>query len=447
MKVSTPISDFLDGYAADGTARFHMPGHKGKIPEDTFAKFDITEIPGADSLYEADGIIKKSEENARSVFGSEATFYSTEGSSHCIRAMVYIAGLYAASKGLPNRILAIRNAHKSFVTAAGLAGAEADWILPKNGGLLSGDIDLNEVESALKSKIYSSLFVTSPDYPGKIAGVRSLSEICNKYGVLLLVDNAHGAYLRFLPHDLHPVTNGADICCDSAHKTLPVLTGGAYLHFGKNAKVLAEHARSALSLFGSTSPSYLILRSLDRANAVISGDDWKQEIARCAALCENAKGRLAEAGYGVYGDEPLKITLLTRQYGYSGAEVLDFLRKAGFALEYADNDIIVAMVTPFNTESEILLLCEALAALPKRDPLPRLAPEVTLPKRAMSIREALFAESEEIPVADAYGRICAAPTVSCPPAVPCAVCGEIIDENVIANFKYHGVKKILAVRK
>jgi arginine/lysine/ornithine decarboxylase len=109
--------------------------------------------------------------------------------------------------------------------------------------------------------------------------IKSISAICKKHGVLLIVDNAHGAYLEFLSEPMHPIKLGADICCDSAHKTLPVLTGGAYLHISpESAKLFADKAKKSLALFGSTSPSYLILQSLDAANKYIA-DGYREKLA------------------------------------------------------------------------------------------------------------------------------------------------------------------------
>ena len=113
----------------------------------------------------------------------------------------------------------------------------------------------------------SAVYITSPDYLGGMSDIKSLSETAREYGVPLIVDNAHGAYLRFLKDSLHPIDLGADMCCDSAHKTLPVLTGGAYLHISENAPETYKNlGKKAMELFGSTSPSYLILQSLDKAN-------------------------------------------------------------------------------------------------------------------------------------------------------------------------------------
>ena len=267
--MKTPICDFINEYIDKNTVRFHMPGHKGKSFLG-FEKYDITEFTGADSLYDANGIIKESESNAAKLFGSEQTLYSCEGSSLCIRAMLYLAKMNSKS----NYVLAGRNAHSSFISACALNDLEVMWLFPSDKeSYLSCNITEEALEKTLESvdNLPSCVYVTSPDYLGNVCDISALSRVCKKYGVPLLVDNAHGAYLRFLEKDLHPITRGADMCCDSAHKTLPVITGGAYLHISKNAPSLfKEQGKSALALFGSTSPSYLILASLDNANKLLS---------------------------------------------------------------------------------------------------------------------------------------------------------------------------------
>ena len=263
--ISTPIWDFARDYAERNPARFHMPGHKGKAflgCEDR----DLTEIEGADDLYHPAGIIAESEANASKLFGWP-TVYSTEGSSLCVRAMLALAYTAAGRKG---RVLAGRNAHKTFLSAAILLDFPIRWLWAGED-YLSCPVTPEQVERAIleeREKPFA-VYLTSPDYLGNIADIRGISRVCGKYGVRLLVDNAHGAYLKFLPESRHPMDLGADLCCDSAHKTLPVLTGGAYLHFREEG--MRGKVKDAMALFGSTSPSYLILQSLDACNAVLAG--------------------------------------------------------------------------------------------------------------------------------------------------------------------------------
>ena len=248
-----------------------MPGHKGT----SFLGMeylDITEIDGADSLYEASGIIAQSEANATQLFGCR-TLYSTEGSSQCIRAMVYLVQFYARQKGRILRIAAGRNAHKTFLTASALLGLDVDWLYPKvNADYLSCTLTAEDISSYLENTIHkpAAVYLTNPDYLGNLVDIAFIAEVCHQNDVLLVVDNAHGAYLKFLPPSQHPMDLGADLCCDSAHKTLPVLTGGAYLHLSSAFDaVYGNQAKHAMAIFGSTSPSYLILQSLDCANAYL----------------------------------------------------------------------------------------------------------------------------------------------------------------------------------
>lgn len=444
--MNTPIVDFLDEYAASGARRLHMPGHKG-VPGALGGaeRFDITEITGADSLYEADGIIAESEKNAAALFGTAATFYSAEGSSLCIRAMLYLALLYARENGREPAVLAVRNAHKTFVTGAALLGLDTEWIYPRDT-VLSCAVEAGDIKKALASRRFAAVYITSPDYLGGTCDIRAIAAACRENGALLLCDNAHGAYLRFLPRDRHPVSLGADVCCDSAHKTLPVLTGGAYLHFANTARTLIPHAENALSVFGSTSPSYLILRSLDAANALLAGG-FKAELARFIPSVDAAKERLAAAGYSLYGDEPLKITVMPKERGYTGKELARECESRGIFCDFADSDHAVFMLAPANGENAPQKLCEALVSLPRRKAIRTLPPTATRKKQAMPAREALLSRCEVIPSRRAAGRVCASPLVGCPPAVPAVVCGELIDENALELFEYYGTERCCVVKE
>ena len=285
-KMKTPIADFVKAYANSNMSRFHMPGHKGKsfVGCETF---DITEVHGGDSLYEADGIIAESEKNATELFGTARTLFSTEGSSQCIRAMLYLAML-RKKQGIRPVVVAARNVHKAFIYAATLLDFDVIWLWPEGNAesLCSCYVSPETIEKVLQENKDSvvAVYITSPDYLGGQADIKEIAEVCHKYGTILAVDNAHGAYLRFLETSQHPIDLDADICCDSAHKTLPVLTGGAYLHISKNApKVFSEQAKYSMGLFGSTSPSYLIMSSLDLCNAYLA-EGYKERLKQIIDL-------------------------------------------------------------------------------------------------------------------------------------------------------------------
>jgi len=432
--MNTPICDFVKEYAKRDVLRLHMPGHKGLGDVE---KYDITEIEGADVLYNAKGIIKESEDNASSLFGTVKTLYSTEGSSLCIRAMLFLAKLY----GKKPLIAAGRNAHKAFVSAAALCDFEVDWLCPENAGVISCEITTDFLENYLANNKPSAVYITSPDYLGNVLPVGEIAKVCHKHGVLLLVDNAHGAYMRFLQKDVHPITLGADMCCDSAHKTLPVLTGGAYLHISENAdKMLCEQAENALSLFASTSPSYLILQSLDKTNEYL--ETYGEKLRAFEKDVLQLKESLAE--YTLVGDEPLKITIQTKPYGYTGDEFAKLLENQGVVCEFSDPDYTVMMLTP---ETDLLRLSKALIAITKREAITEKAPPLTVCQKVLSIREAVFSQSEELPLTLCDGRVLADTAVSCPPAIPIVVCGERIDEKAVKLFKYYGINSCRVVKK
>lgn len=445
--MNTPIYDFCRKYADTKALRLHMPGHKG-MGVLGCEELDLTEIEGADSLFEAEGIIRESEQNASLLFGCR-TFYSTEGSSLCIRAMLYLASLYAKEKGEKPLILAGRNAHKTFISACALIDFQIQWVYPEEGeSYLSCTINperLDRILTASKAKP-TAVYVTSPDYLGNIQDIKGISQICKKHNVLLLVDNAHGAYLKFLEKSQHPMDLGADMCCDSAHKTLPVLTGGAYLHISKEAPLFfSERAKLALSLFASTSPSYLILQSLDLANRYIS-EKYSQKLNSFIAEVDKLKEALKNHGYHLKGEEPLKVTIKAKDFGYTGCELSQILAKNHIFCEFADPDFIVFMLTQENTKDELAKLLSVLCSIPELPPIITASPSFHIPERVLSPREAVFSQNEIINAQDSLGRILAGTNVGCPPAVPLIACGERIDKNTIALFEYYHIKNCIVTK-
>lgn len=445
--MTTPICDFVKKYAESGNLRFHMPGHKGRKLLG-FEHLDITEIVGADSLYEAQGIIGESEKNASELFGAE-TFYSAEGSSLAIRAMLYLICLHAKEKGEKPFVLAGRNAHKTFLSAAALLDFEIEWLWGENvGSYLSCGVDALTLGQRLSEceKKPTAVYLTSPDYLGRQEDVSLLAQICHRYGVILAVDCAHGAYLRFLDESLYPTDLGADICCSSAHKTLPVITGGAYLSISESApSVFAENAKDALALFGSTSPSYLILQSLDMANFYLA-TEYPENLKCFVQKTEDLKIKLRNKGFELVGDEALKICIAPKAYGYRGFELAEILQKAGIVCEFSDPDFTVLMLSPENGEKAIEALENALLSLPRLETVNAVPPLSETPERVLSLREAYFSDSEEVMAEKSVGRVLARANVGCPPAVPLVMAGERINASVAENFKYYGIKTCRVVK-
>ncbi len=442
--MNTPIYDFVQNYIKSNATRLHMPGHKG-VSFFGCEQFDITEIRGADELYAPTGIILESEENATHLFGTATTVYSAGGSSQSINAMLYLAYLNADKTNKPY-VIAGRNTHKSFIYALAKLDADVQWLYPENSGSICSCIVTAEMlEKKLIEAKYKpfAVYITSPDYLGGMCDIESISQVCKKYDIPLLVDNAHGSYLKFCENDMHPISLGADMCCDSAHKTLPVLTGGGYLHIAKDDKYgFSKNAKNAMAIFGSTSPSYLILQSLDLCNRYID-EKIREEIKLCAEKVADLRCFINSKGFETASYEPLKLTVDCR-----GAN-LDFgciLSKNKIEYEYYDGDFIVFMFTPQNSNNDFDKLKKVFENIEKTDKRTYENIEIPISEQVMTIRQAVLCENEEICIYKSLNRICASPTVSCPPAIPIAVSGERITDEHIELFKKYNIEKILVVK-
>lgn len=452
--MNTPIHDFLLSYASQTPVRCHTPGGKDN-------PLDITEIDGADSLFECSGIIKESEENAAALFGAEKTLYSCGGSTLAIQTMLALAKAYAPQK---KRVAASRYCHKSLVSACVLLNLEIDWIEPPS--LLSCEIAPKAVEGAINNSTLC-VFAQSVDYYGGECDISAISEICKKHGLPFLVDNAHGAY-RVFTHN-HPLLQGADMTADSAHKTLPCLTGGAYLHISKNApKIFSERAKEMMSLFGSSSPSYLILNSLDACNRHIALE--KEKALNTMEKIRELKASLEKIGFTLRKSDLMRITLDAEKYGYSGVGLSREFAKNNVTCEFADQKYMVMLFSTSQPLTDFPKILEAAKNIPKKaavespclslpasDSLPHsltaplpaslsssfsapLPASLSIPKTAMPLTAALFSQSEEIPLNKAKGRICTSVIAPCPPGVPVIMPGEIFSEREIRALDLCGVE-------
>ena len=445
--MDTPIIDFVKNYNEVRTTRFHMPGHKG-VSFLGFESLDITEIGGADDLSCPEGIIKKSEENTARLFNTKCTAFSTGGSTQSINAMLYLAFLNRDKNTKPF-VIAGRNAHKAFMFAAAKIGFEVDWLFPENSNSLCNSvITAEELEKKLKSLNEKpfAVYITSPDYLGAVTDVKALSYVCRKYSVPLLVDNAHGAYSAFLKEPFHPILNGADMCCDSVHKTLPALTGCGYLHIEKNDRFgFSSNIHNAMSVFGTSSPSYLLLQSLDLCNKYID-EKIRADLALCTERVNEINKILENHPVKNISEEPIKITLDFSKVIINDFVISEHFRNHKIEFEYCDDDFVVLMVTAQNSDEDFERLKKAISDLPEFEENKNCEEfSFVSAKQKMSIREAVFSKSQEVTIEAAIGKICSTPTVSCPPAIPIVVSGEEITSEHIKLLKKYGKETISVV--
>ncbi|MDR0919790.1 MAG: PLP-dependent transferase [Oscillospiraceae bacterium] len=265
------IKEFSEQYAAENKIRCHMPGHKGLDFSDSFFSGktehkslntrDITEIQGADCLYKAKGIIFQDERRASKLFNTADTFFSAGGCTLCIQTLVYLMR--------KREIFFYGEMHTSFFNICKILN-----IIPK------------QIENFEMISDNSAVFLTSPDYFGRIADIKDISEIVRKKNSFLTVDNAHGTHLAFYEKTQHPIHLGADFTCDSGFKTLPGQTGSAYIHTVHNG--FREQFKHIMSMFGSSSPNYNILESLDFCNEYIE-KNIKSDLASILPLLQKLK--------------------------------------------------------------------------------------------------------------------------------------------------------------
>lgn len=411
---------------AQQKTRFCVPGHKGNPaaipPFGGILRYDLTEVEGADDLSHPADTLAQSEQNMARIYGSGATLYSASGSTSCIQAMLTLF----VKPG--QTVVMARGCHVSAVRALGFIGAVPAWVYPAACMPTAA-----EIRAELKATGAKTVYLTSPDYEGQIADIEAIAAVCHATGAKLLVDNAHGAHLKFLQPDRHPITLGADACADSAHKTLPCLTPAALLHL-QNAGD-APAARAMLNLYSSTSPSYLVLQSLDMAAGLLAyaRPDFKQTAKQLAEVAKAAK-HLVQAG----GD-PLKLCLTPHKGGWQTEPILSALGQAGILPELADARRIILMATPANQPQDFILLRKTLEAFPQKAPLKSSTLPLFRPKSACSVRQALFAETETLPVRNSAGRVMGGLFAPCPPGVPLVMPGEIICRAAVQSLEAGGI--------
>ena len=447
---NTPLFSGLREHAKKNPVQFHIPGHKkgaGIDPEfrdfigDNALSIDLINIGPLDDLHQPKGIIKQAQILAAEAFGADHTFFSVQGTSGAIMAMVM------AVCGPDDKIIVPRNVHKSVMSAIVFSGAIPVFIHPEIDEQLgiSHGITTDAVEKALaQHPDAKAVLVINPTYFGISADLKKIVEISHAHGIPVLVDEAHGVHIHF--HEQLPLSAmqaGADMAATSVHKLGGSMTQSSILNV-REGLVSAKHVQSILSMLTTTSTSYLLLASLDVARKRLA-TEGRELIDKTIQLAQSIRDRINQidhlycVGAEILGSkatfdyDPTKLIISVKDLGLTGYDVEKWLReKYNIEVELSDLYNILCIITFGDTETEGDLLVKALKDLAdecehrseKVEPLKVLLPNI--PVLALTPRDAFYAETEIIPFEESEGRIIAEFVMVYPPGIPIFIPGEII---------------------
>jgi arginine decarboxylase len=464
LQHATPLLSAMERFRRSDPAVFTTPGHKAGryagdrsvdiLGADVF-RSDISLLNGIDDRRESNDYRGQAEDLAAQLYGSKKAFFSVNGSS----LSVHVALLAVARPG--DRVLLARNAHKSMIAATIIAGVKPVFMFPN----YDEEVDLahvitpGELERQLDAHPdVKAVLIVSPDYYGFTADVKRLAELAHQRGIPLVVDEAWGVLFPFHPDFPYDgIHAGADISLGSFHKVLPALSQASIIHV-QGDLVDPMSITRALDLMESTSPSSLILASIDGARREMALHG-KKAWGRALALAERAREALGEIdGLEILNEESVdrehlagfdstKLVIDVGNLGVTGFDAADWLAaKKKVLIELADPRRIMAIITPADDDVSIERLVTSVAAMAKwarkhpsryRDELPLLRDLKT--KLVMDPRSAFFADQEPIPIDEAEGRVAAEMISPYPPGIPAIIPGERFTAPIIQYLKV-GVK-------
>jgi arginine decarboxylase len=441
----TPIIDMLEKFYHRNPAYFNIPGHrfeKGidpgllKLLGKNLFRADVTETDGTDDLHAATGPILKAERLAAELYGTEQCSFLVNGTTCANEAMI----LAAVNPG--EKILVPRNAHKSVYMGLILSGAKPVWIMPEHlsESEIFGRVSPEKVRQMLiQDAGIRAVFLVSPTYYGIASDVRKIAEICHAFDLPLLVDEAHGAHFHF--HAKFPEgaeETGADLIAQSTHKTLGSLTQSSMLHRNGN-RIREERLYDSLKLVQSTSPSYILMAALDgaRHQMAMQGEElWDQAIN----LSERIRKELAVIpGISLLeNDDPCRVVFSCRDTGgeqISGYEMQEYLFQKDVTTEMADENYVVAVIVPANTEADADRLIEAVQGFTQQPPVQRKKRQKEmmlreLPEQVFLPRETYYQKKKSVPLEKAAGQIAGEMIAPYPPGIPVIYPGEKISEKI-----------------
>lgn len=415
----------------------HMPGHKRNTAIAPYlkhlgAELDISEIEGFDNLHAPSGIILDSMKKAAKLRGAKRAYYLVNGSTAGI-----LAGI-CANVTSGDTVICARNCHKSVYNALELLGAKTIFVMPQihQETGISGSILREDIEKAIKENPCAKLVVlTSPTYEGITSDIKGICESCHKCGVPVLVDAAHGAHLGFFDEFLaDSISLGADISVESLHKTLPSLTQTAVMYVNGDL-VGCEKIQDKLSVFQSSSPSYLLMASIDGCINLLEEkgqelfEDWNRRLSEFYKKCESLKNLkiLSDSGE-FFGLDKSKIVILAK----SGEWLMSELRQMGIECEMTAPGYVVAMTGMGDTKEMLSYFARCLLNLDKKAEKweKNKKTAVCLPPKAMEIKIAKEKATEWIDMEESSGRISAGYVYAYPPGVPIVCPGEVISEEI-----------------
>ncbi len=449
--IKAPIVDALKTAYNNPTYQFHIPGHtRGKAIFKDFKKLigekalnlDTTdEFDNLGTLHPATGPIKEAQELAAIAFGARKTYFLLNGST---------AGNLAIAMALTKKgqkIIVNRNCHRSILTGLMISGAEPIWVCPNKieDWSIWGNIEARQIEELLeKDKEISMVWITNPTYEGVVSDIKSISTICKKYNVPLIVDEAHGCLWHFNKQLPESALNlGADAVVHSLHKTGGSMSQTSMLHISKDSCLNEKSVEKALKLLHTTSPSLLLLASLDAARANLESAQGHKQIEKAVANAKYLRKRLdtipnlhqLKSDFG-YKTDITKVFI--KIDGLSGKRLESILEiDFGIEVESASDIGVLILCNLGNKRSDFKYLADALEKiasenhkdiyyLEKRKHMPMLEPKIM-----MSLRDAYYANKETVSKKEAIGRISAEVVAECPPGISILLPGELITEEHI----------------
>ena len=446
--IKAPIVEALKTAYENPTYQFHIPGHtKGKAVFKDFKKLigekalslDTTdEFDNLGTLHPATGPIKEAQELAAQAFGARKTFFLLNGST---------AGNLALAMALTKKgqkVIVNRNCHRSILTGLMISGAEPVWVCPNriDDWSIWGNIEASQIEELLqKDKDISMVWVTNPTYEGVVSDIKSISAVCKKYNVPLIVDEAHGCLWNFNKHLPETALKlGADAVVHSLHKTGGSMSQTSMLHISKDSCLDEKSVEKALKLLHTTSPSLLLLASLDASRANLQSQSGLKQIDRAVANAKYLRKRLDDipklhqlkADFGYKTDVTKVFIRIDRLSGKRLESILEI--DFGIEVESASDIGVLILCNLGNKRSDFKYLADALEKiasenhkdiyyLEKRKHMPMLEPKIM-----MSLRDAYYAEKETVKKENAIGRISAEVVAECPPGISILLPGELITE-------------------